>query len=275
MKDPLVYHVHRFKKPSTIYVCHDAGFFSCCSVTLRLILKHLRETDALPLSINVRRSFSEYKKDTKCTSMSKWFTVPCQNVLDALNSVHESVKALNSIDFLSFYENDIYAFDPRPFGWLISTFFNPNAGVRRIADILKTKYKIDTKRTAAFYYRGTDKNTEVLLPEKKIFYDQMKSFHEKGFKILVQSDELSFISESKEKYPVIEITELASRESQAHDAEILLAIVLLMSECAYLFMSTSNVSLWTLLYRRHNANVFQMHPEKSRNRFLKLKETVK
>ena len=259
MNDPL-FSNFKFTKPSVIRVSHDHGFFSCCSVILRLVIKHIKETNAMPLNIDISNSFTEYKNCLINDSLSEWFQY-CPK---------KKLKMFQSLDFL---ENDVYDFDPSFFEPIVSKFFEPNKIVQSIVKSLKQKYSINDSNTVAFYYRGTDKKTEISLPDKKIFYKWMNYFASQGYTLLVQSDEHTFTYYARKKFPesVVVIDELKSRNSEKHDAKILLATVVIMSKCEYLFMNTSNVSLWTLLYRQNNNNVFQIHPDKSKQNFFNLK----
>ena len=114
MEDPL-FSEFTFTKPSTIVVSHDYGFFSCCSVTLRLIIKHFEDTNTFPLKVDITDSFLEYKQNPTSKSLAEWFQ-------------HSRKKPKISVFHIpEFFENDVYDFDPYCFKPFVETFFTPMA----------------------------------------------------------------------------------------------------------------------------------------------------
>ena len=78
-------------------------------------------------------------------------------------------------------------------------------------------------------------------------------------KFLIASDEISLIKLFRNSFPdTIVIHELLTnmRRSFVH-SQIMLATVLIMSKAEYIICTSSNVSLWIILFRGRNSNIHQ------------------
>ena len=258
--------------PGEIVVDHNHGFFSCCSVSLRAIIESIRSTGGIPIFINVSNAFNEYKS-SKAT-MQEWFVQPTHALAEVMKGTPHAQVAGDL--FQAWYENDPYTFEPRAFQVVVSCYFRPTPEIWGIVDALKAKYGIDPSRSCYIYYRGTDKVSEMARTPVDVMLEKSSELH-RSEDIIVQSDEPEFVQRVRERFAnVTHVAELSARggaelsERNRH-SKILLACVLIASQCKRIVMTTGNVSLWMLLYRGVSSNVHQYyHPHGQGGRFIDL-----
>tara|TARA_B100000945_G_C20337876_1_gene575872 strand:+ start:209 stop:1066 length:858 start_codon:yes stop_codon:yes gene_type:complete len=246
-----------------VELLHNFGFFSNCSVALREIINYIHDNNSIPLRIESKNSFTEYKSEN--ATLSEWFVNPENALSQILQKNIQQTQSNNDI-FQHWFENDPYTFNVEAFQMLIHTYFKPNDEIEHLKNSLKSKYNIDPSNTLFLYLRGTDKAIEMSKTPEEIMIQKCKDL-QNNLNIIVQSDEPTFIERVKnECINVIHIEELETRGhndiiGRNRHSKVLLACTLIASECNTIIMTTGNVSLWMLLYRGHNTNVHQYyHP---------------
>jgi len=245
-----------FVDNGTLIVAHDAGFFSCCSVRLGAVLDYLGTYGRCPTRIDGRFLFDEYKvpyaRDSDiCGSFfaDRAIEVPS----DATSFARWPGGAVDCRDL------DIDALEP-----FVERFFTPSLEVCNAIRELEDKYGLtDYGSLCAVYYRGTDKREETELPP---FRDVLEKAGEiaqlhPGLRFLVQSDDAGFLSAVDTFLPdAVTFTDenLSRGTAQGFQHALwLLSIVVVMSRCRYLVCTSSNVSIWMVLYRGHTSGVVQ------------------
>ncbi len=93
-----------------------------------------------------------------------------------------------------------------------------------------------------------------------------------NIKFLIQSDETEFIDFMMNRFPnsfiftnhIRHITktnttvDILYREKNSEFSKYYLAITIIMSNCKYIICGSGNCSIWIMLYRGNNKNVFQI-----------------
>ena len=257
----------------TLIVQHTAGFFSCCSVKLHIIVEFINSYNVFPKHINGMDLFTMYKLPEHANQdiTHVFFEPPSEipNPNSKINYIHEhQCIAYSQLDY-----NNVIP--------VIKTFFEPSAQIIEIVRHFENKYRIDAENCIAVYYRGTDKIRETKLDSFDKYYDKLterlNTDHNHNCKILLQSDSAQFFDYMKCKFRdsrhsanLVIIDEIApttspttgthyARTGQRNHSDIkhLLAAVVLISKCKHVICSSGNVSTWMMLYRGNATNVHQ------------------
>ena len=254
-----------FVDNGTLIVAHDAGFFSCCSVRLGAILDYVGTRGRTPTRIDGRFLFEEYKpphvRDSDiCSSFfaDRVIDVPGDATIyarwpgGAVDCRHLDFDAL------------------KPF---VERFFTPSDEVCRVIRELEDKYGLtDYDSLCAVYYRGTDKREETELPPFRSVLEKAREIAKKhpGLRFLVQSDDADFLALVETFLPgavTLKDESLSRGTAQGFQHALwLLSIVVIMSRCRYLVCTSSNVSIWMVLYRGHTSGVVQYLKQRRRLR---------
>ena len=156
---------------------------------------------------------------------------------------------------------------------LVERFFTPSREVCRAIRELERKYRLtDYGSLCAVYYRGTDKGKETELPSYCDVLEKAQKIAQQhaGLRFLIQSDEAGFLAAAETVLPntVTFADENLSRGTAQgfQHALWLLSIVVIMSRCRYLVCTSSNVSIWTVLFRGHTSGVVQYLKQRQRVR---------
>ncbi len=247
---------------STLHLEHSAGFFSNCSVAL---LEVARSKKAIT-RIDATRSFFLYKENPQANAWPLYFQDP---------HVAPGTQVNQKMSRYLYHHEDYKVIDFEAVEPLVKAYFSPSEQVLETREKLIRKYEIDTSRTLAVHFRGTDKSREVrpasiyswLRKTKKILRGLPSDF-----RILLQTDELYFYERFMEEFGkrAFFFNELplsalqtgirknllpAKRESFA---KTFLASVLIISRSANVITHTGNSALWTALYRGGVKNFVQM-----------------
>jgi hypothetical protein len=254
---------------------HPAGFFSCCSVKLETIAKHVNLHNSFPKNIDGTGLFKMYKTPEQMNQdiTHVFFKHPSECELpEPISNVNYN----NTHQYLPYSQLDYQNITP-----VVKKFFEPSADINEIMKHFENKYGIDPGNCIAVYYRGTDKITETALDSFDSYYaklNELLSQHSDnhGCKILLQSDSAQFFDYMKDKFRdsthssnLVIIDEIApssttagthnERNQQTNHSDIkhLFAVVLNISKCKHIICSSGNVSQWMMLYRGNAVNVHQ------------------
>jgi hypothetical protein len=258
----------------TLIVKHTAGFFSCCSVKLDMIVKFIKSYKVFPQRVNGVDLFTLYKlpEQENQDITHVFFEHPSEipTPISKINYIHEH-------QYIAYSQLDYKNLMP-----VMKTFFEPSAQIVEIVRQFENKYGIDAENCIAVYYRGTDKISETQLDSFDRYYDKLTevlntNHDDTNCKILLQSDSAQFFyymkckfRDSRHSANLVIIDEIApttsttlgahyERTGQRNHSDIkhLLAAVVLISKCKHVICSSGNVSTWMMLYRGNSANVHQ------------------
>ena len=248
-----------------LIILHNSGFYSCCSIRLRKIINWYNEYKKLPI-VDSSKQWGMYKDKEEDISL-KFFTP--SDILDkeyttyidfSKDIIEDQFSSYSKINF-----NDVSFF--------IKKYYTPSKEVKTIEKELVNKYHIDTNKTIAVCYRGTDKKREVNIPSYQEMFDKIKTIQHKypNHKLLVQSDEQEFIDASKIEFPNLihfqESRKVSSNHravqfyfpqgEKVHHAQVFLAIMQILSKCDRVILNSGNVGMWICLFRNSTKGVSQ------------------
>ncbi len=242
---------------------HNAGFFSCCNIRLRKIIEFFNINKILPTHVDSSEQFKMYNPyEYDITNI--FFKKVDNQILNYEKEINLT-RAGGEDQFTDYKLINFTEVNP-----FLQIYFSPSEEIINIKNYLLKKYCIDCDNLIAVYYRGTDKHSETKLGEFKFYIDKIDEINIDNKTIIVQSDSFYFIDELKKKYEkIIVIEENKSsknntgvhkennKEQNFNEIKYLFATFLILSECKHLIISSSNCSLWMVLYRQNNENIHQ------------------
>lgn len=257
---------------STIRVAHDAGFFSCCSVTLNRILSHAGANGGeLPI-VDARGTFGWYKppggegRDGRELFFRRSVQRPgCRDVPSAPVRWVDWDEVDDDEQFCDMARYNFAALAP-----VLAAYFTPDAHIDAIQAALQSKYGIDCQRTCVLFYRGNDKARESVPCDYGEMVDRAlaATADRPDTAFWLQSDETEFLSFAFERLtrpgrsPTVmdggDIRHMSRRDGtvdhldRASNFEYackFLAIVRLMARCRQVVCTSGNVSSWVALFR--------------------------
>jgi len=249
---------------STVISTHNAGFFSCCSIKLNDIINYINTHSKIPDYVDSSKQFDLYKKDKKKDITYDYFE-HYDNIIIVINypiNYHEKHQFINYSDLN--YKNIVP---------IVKKYFSPSTQIINIVEKIKQKYNINYDNTIAVYYRGTDKIIETQISSFENFYNKIKEISDLDVNkyIIIQTDTAPFIdyinsknlkniiifNENSTSYSNVGIHNEKTNEENYNDMLNLFSIFLIISKCKYIICSSGNCSLWMMLYRENNKNVYQ------------------
>jgi len=239
----------------TLVINHNAGFFSCYTIRLLNILSYFNKNKKCPQKIDSSNQFLDYKINKKEDYTYKYIKLNDTLNIEYYNDI--KITNENKEEQFSNYKNINFQVI-KPF---IDKFFLPSDNIRHIINQLENKYKLNYEKLAVFYYRGTDKCMETNLCDYNTFIEKAKEIknNNTNIKFLIVSDEISLIKLFKNIFPeTIVFEELLNNMGRSFIHSLfMLASVLIMSKAKYIICTSGNVSLWIILFRGHNNNIYQ------------------
>lgn len=249
-----------------LIVAHNYGFFSCCSIKLQNIINFFNENKRLPLNVYSKKMFEWYKVNTDRDITYDYFEHynKFENILYKSNiDYHENYQYSN------FGELDYPNISP-----FIKKYFSPSIEVQNIIFKIENKYQLDYQNICVLFYRGNDKNTETTICGYQEYIKIAKSILEKNPQIhfLIQSDETDFIYTMLKEFPnnsfyfkdeirhmkkCMDTVDKVNKNNIDIYSKNYLAITIIMSKCNYIVCGSGNCSIWIMLYRGNNKNVYQ------------------
>ena len=251
---------------NTLIINHNAGFFSCCSIRLRLILDYYNKHKQVPTIIDSRNQFRDYKRaDEKNKDyIHKFFT---DNQIDInsfilLDHTHFPIVwgKYSRVPQFENYKSLNYTI-LKPF---IEKYFSPLPQIVDLVNQLKEKYSINTANLCFIYYRRRDKVKETHICKFNEILEQASEHlkSDPSIQFLYMTDTASSVTFKNKFANTIIINELGSDRTY-EQAQYMLASVLIMAEAKYVVCTSGNVSLWAMLYRGNANNVCQyLKPKK-------------
>jgi len=247
---------------STLFLTHNAGFFSCVSVALSRVI------DQPPMHINSRLGLCLYKKNLFSDPWPKYFVVKNLGKMPSRSYFGNE----NCVDVKSWWSAK---YEKLPFENLrpyLDFYFMPSEAVRARKNAFIDSYRIQLLETIGVHIRGTDKSTEWERQPIEKFTQEIDKLLQRNqnFLIYLQTDEIDTQTHMLKRYPdrIILLKELRA-VTGAHGAHFFksadpeqnaidyFASVLLLSECKYLITHTGNGAMWEVLYRGNSDGVVQ------------------
>lgn len=255
---------------TTLYITHNAGFFSCCSVKLDNITRYTNVHRRLPDVVDSSAQFEWYKQPGEGDVTFKYFEDPHQVIppMPVISATTPSIPFHHSFQFVP-YDRLKYALLV-PF---VRKYFSPSLEIREMIQQLEQKYQLDYANLCVLFYRGNDKVTETSLCsyEEYLTYATHLLKKHPQMRFLIQSDETEFIHFMEARLPntVVFYEEIRHMPKQVSTVDIemkdnierfskyYLAITIVMAKCKYVVCGSGNCSIWILLYRGHCKGLFQ------------------
>ena len=248
---------------STVYVNHNAGFFSCCSMKLYSLIGFFNNNKELPQFVNSSDLFQWYKIQSGDITYNYFKQYDNGNDIVYNNSIN-----YHHDDQFKNYHNLNYS-EIIPF---IKKYFSPSIDIEQIIQKIEIKYNLDYNNLAVLFYRGNDKHRETKLceyDEYVTYAQEIKKINPK-IKFLIQSDETEFINAFTNMFPNSfyfkdEIRHIPKKNDTVDSNKInielfskqYLAITIIMAKCKFIVCGTGNCSIWIMFYRENTNNVYQ------------------
>lgn len=244
---------------------HNAGFFSCCSVACYDIIKHIKQYQSVP-EVDFSKTFSLYKdlRDQNVYNMFFKFNQSQELNIDKISKIK-----YNKFSLFDYKNEDLVNIEP-----VIQKWFNPSDSVLEYVEFFIKKYEIDTSRTLAICFRGTDKFIDIEETSYETFISHVPNIikNQSINRVFIQTDQTQFIDFFKNYYPsipVFNIQEIPTTSSKKHlykgiieenkisHAQMFLAAMQILSSCKFLINHTGNVARWIVKYRGSIHNTMQ------------------
>jgi len=259
----LILHVNN----DELYVVHNAGFFSCTSISLFNIISYFNKYKSLPRIVHRDSQFSYYKTNNSENLVPLYFKENEEISIDYSQKI-DFIKSEDSPQF-SDYRN-IYFSDIEKF---VKKYFQPSDFVNKIINHFESLYNLDYENLCSVYYRGNDKITETPLGSYDEYFQKSLQIQKENpnIKFLVQTDETEFLNEFKTKFSNVisfeEMPHMTNRKSAMQYqlpreqlpvfGAYFLAATICVSRCKYLLTHSGNCGIWAVLYRGDVKNVHQ------------------
>ena len=251
------------------FLSHDAGLFSCLSVTLWSICD-LLEADYTPKKINFRNSLSAYQ-DAPITGdpyVLMFKTSTGKEGMPRLSMQH--AQKYRRFDHHAPYGKlDFEALKP-----LVNTYFNPIQYIQDRIQSFHSQYLVTGQRYVGVCIRGTDKGTEVPHTDSSLYIECAEALLDKGLvdRVFIQTDQAQIYNIFKHRFQgicdAVEDLPRTSGKVVIHNtaavegrritfAQDMLAVVTMMSAMPYVITHTGNVGAWITLMRGNAHHVWQ------------------
>jgi hypothetical protein len=252
----------------SIKIIHNAGFFSCCSVKLSMIIDYINLNKKFPCNVDSSEQFEWYKPDTTLDITEDYFLHynDVENIyLDPSVNIdyHWGYQFINYSDLN--YGNIIH---------IIKKYFSPSNNITDIIKNIESKYNLQYDNICVLFYRGNDKNTETKICgyEEYINYGNQILKENPNIIFLIQSDETEFIELCLNTYPnnsfyfkdetrhmkkCNSTVDIVMKDKNYIYSKYYLAITIIMSKCKYIICGSGNCSIWIMFYRENAKNVYQ------------------
>jgi hypothetical protein len=256
---------------TSLRTLHNAGFFSCCSVLLHLIVHYINTYKRLPMFVDTTPTLDWYKPDEENQRdiFPDYFVCNTDLQIEYTRDIdyteHDQFKEFNKVDF-------------EPLFLIVRKFFNPSDEIQRIIRELEVKYDIDYENTCVLFLRGNDKATECTIPETTFYREAANRLlgENPSLRFMIQSDETEFLETMSAEYPVSfyckdEIRHIAKSSTTVdivfkhmnyEFSKKFLAIMFIMSKCKHVVCNYGNCSIWIALFRGHIENVIEYVAQK-------------
>jgi len=243
-----------------------SGFFSSASLRLCDIIEFFNKEKKLPDVVDSSTHFEYYK----IQDFEKDITFDYFDHYDNYSSIDYT----SNVDYREFYQyHDYSELDYTNICPFVGKYFAPSAQIKKMITDLEEKYKIDYENICVLFYRGNDKNyeTHICGYDEYIKYAEEVLRKNPNIRFFIQSDETEFIERMLSLFPnsfymkeeirhmrkCYNTVDKTMKTDIDKFSKLYLAITIIMSKCEYIICGTGNCSIWIMLYRGNNRNVYQ------------------
>ena len=226
------------------------GFFSHCSLRLFSILQYYHlNNKKLPGSIIDSFEYNEYFQDNEMN-----IEIPTNK--DYLFTWLYQFEP---------YKDVIYSLTP-----FLEKYFSISKDIEDIIQKIEQEYNLDYENLCVLFYRGNNKHSDTDICDYRHFLDKTKEeIRNPDIRFLIQSDEYGFIIEALTKFPnqsfyfknyikyLDPIDKSTFVKNDVQYSKYFLAITIIMSRCKYIVCTSSNTSMWIMLFRGNTQNIIQ------------------
>jgi hypothetical protein len=249
----------------TLIITHNAGFFSCCSVLLHMLIEYHNKYRKIPTILDTSNTFSWYK-----TSSNDIYNV----YFSVYDRDHFNLITKN-IDYHQYYQfNDFSRLKYDLLKPFIKHYFSPSPTIQTHIHTIEAEYNLlEYDNISTLFYRGNDKITETILSSYNEYITYAKQILDINpkMKFLIQSDETQFIETMQQNIPNTIVldkyirhipksnttVDIVFRSENHLYSQYYLAITIIMSKTKYIVCQSGNCSIWIMFYRGNCNNVIQ------------------
>ncbi|MDA8777423.1 hypothetical protein N9M74_02145 [Pontimonas sp.] len=253
-------------KNSNLFLTHDSGFFSNCSV----LIKSLAQSPVHPVTIDATASFTHFTNQGRPFDWYRFFR-PAPSKINTVSHSWQSSRVASRLPHHSVYRLLDYASS----NGLVRDYFSLSEEVQRKAEDIKShKLPAPLDRIVVLCVRGTDKKTEVRQSSLDSYVRAAKKAlaHREDVAVWVQTDQAQtrdYLLEqigtrafSVDTLPVTDDSIVIHRTDLVHDKDDfalnLLATTWLMSQASMVITYTGNVGYWIALFRGNSRGLIQL-----------------
>jgi len=250
--------------------CWNAGFFSNCTTAL-WALTDLKRLGHFPAKIRIESGWDSFRDDIDRVDLHPIYF----NIKKAcsFSRMHFALERINHHAeyreiFLSRYLE------------YTDCFFAPSKKIEQIINSFIKKYAINTKKTIAVCYRGTDKGKEVDIASPELYVSVVKKILKKrryrDHRVFIQTDQEQvrdmFIEHFGDNCFFIDELPVTAASKVIHSfsseqlgmskqflGQAILAAVNIAARCNVVVNHTGNLALWIYIYRRTCKNMYQFN----------------
>lgn len=256
-----------------LLVLHDAGFFSCVSVTVWSICE-LLAAGHVPKAINFTGTLSLFKDGSVADVYPDFFE------MDLSTAAIDEMLQYEPSRFKRFdHHGDYNDLDHELLSLLIRTYLQLNPIVTERADLLRLRYLVPDRRYVGVCIRGTDKALEVPPTDSSFYVEAVDQLLERDQvdRVLIQTDQAQvcelFRSYFNDKCDVFENLPRTTGRVAIHHlpetrdgrggelAKNMLAAVSTISTMRHIVTHTGNIGAWIVLMRGSSTHVRQATPD--------------
>tara|TARA_B100001093_G_C26823033_1_gene1012746 strand:- start:1319 stop:2179 length:861 start_codon:yes stop_codon:yes gene_type:complete len=254
-----------------------SGFFSSCTILLRLIIQFFNTQKCLPDEINCTNSFKWYTYNTSIDDLYKvLFNINIDVNIEYKKPITISSQLVedqfSNYNLLNYSEISLF----------IDKYFMPSKMIKDIIDKLEKKYNINYNNLCVLFYRGNDKCKEIDVGNYD-FYDkeiqEIKNNNKEQLDFLIQSDETEFLNKFSNDLvnsyifwdeirhinsQLSTVDKIKYENDNFYYISYFLAITIIMSKAKYIICNTGNCSLWILLFRKNSNGLQQYIPKNNK-----------
>ena len=251
------------------FLSHDAGLFSCLSVTLWSICD-LLDAGYTPRKVNFRNSLTAYQDAPNMGDpYAQMFNISV--VKDGMSGSHtQHAPKYDRFDHHAPYRKlDFEALKP-----LVEHYFSPIQSILDRIQTFHSQYLVAGQRYVGVCIRGTDKGTEVPHTDSSFYIERAEALLDKGLvdRVFIQTDQAQIYDSFKHRFQgicdAVEDLPRTGGKVVIHNtaavegrritfAQDMLAVVTMMSAMPYVITHTGNVGAWITLMRGNAHHVWQ------------------
>ena len=251
----------------SVFSIHNSGFFYCCSVKLNDLVQYINSNSKIPNYVDSSAQFNWYKKHDNGYDITYEYFEHYDNIKDI--TINYPINYYHEHQYLNYSNLDYNNIIP-----IVKKYFSPSKNIINIVQSIENKYNLVYDNTCVLFYRGNDKNRETYICEYSDYteYANMILKENPNILFLIQSDETNFIEFMSKKFPnnsfyfkdeirhmqkCDNTVDIVMKDNNYNFSKYYLAITIIMSKCKYIICGSGKCSIWIMLYRQNNNNVYQ------------------